>query len=205
MRKMMHYRIRICPFERLISHVAPGASVLDIGCGAGLFLALLAGTVPEIAGVGFDSSVPAIDTAVKMAEKAKLSGLRADLRFIRLDVAEAWPRGLFDVVSLIDVLHHVPPASQKDVFQKATQKVKPGGLLIYKDMAAHPVFHASMNRLHDLVLARQWIHYVPIHSADHWAAASGFNLAHAEELSRFWYRHDLRVYRRPVNPASTPG
>jgi protein-L-isoaspartate O-methyltransferase len=52
MRKMMHYRIRICPFECLVPHIPPRASVLDVGCGAGLFLALLAGAVPGVVGVG---------------------------------------------------------------------------------------------------------------------------------------------------------
>jgi 2-polyprenyl-3-methyl-5-hydroxy-6-metoxy-1,4-benzoquinol methylase len=200
MRKMMHYRIRICPFERLVPHVAPRASVLDVGCGAGLFLALLAGMVPEVVGVGFDSSRPAIDTAVRMAKQVKLSGLEADLRFIRLDVAEPWPAGLYDVVSLVDVLHHVPPAHQKSVVERATRKVKPGGLLLYKDMANRPTLHASMNRLHDLLLARQWIHYLPIRSVDDWVTEFGFALAHAEVTSRLWYRHELRIYRKPTNP-----
>ena len=189
MRKMMHYRVRICPFERLLPHVAPGSSVLDAGCGAGLFLALLAGTVPEIRGVGFDASGPAIDMAESMAKR-----VRADLRFIRLDVAEPWPEGRFDVVSLVDVLHHVPASEQKRVVEQAIEKVKPGGVLLYKDMANHPALPALMNRLHDLIVARQWIHYVPIRKVDEWAKECGLIRTHAEEMTRLWYRHELRVY-----------
>jgi 2-polyprenyl-3-methyl-5-hydroxy-6-metoxy-1,4-benzoquinol methylase len=197
-RQTMHHRIVICPFERLIPHVASGASVLDVGCGAGLFLALLAGALPEVAGVGFDSSRTAIETAVRMTERIKLSGLRAELRFIQLDVAEPWPAGLFDVVSLVDVLHHVPRAHQKSVVERAARKVKPGGVLIYKDMGNRPAFHAWMNRLHDLLMARQWIHYVPIRHVDEWAEESGLALAHAEAISRLWYRHELRIYNRRI-------
>jgi SAM-dependent methyltransferase len=196
MRKMMHYRIAICPFERLVRLVAAGSSVLDIGCGAGLFLALLAGAVPDLKGIGFDSSELAIETATRMAEQAKRLGSRATLRFIRLDVAEPWPEGLFDVVSLVDVLHHIPPTDQKSVFQRATERVKVGGVLLYKDMANRPVFHAGMNRLHDLLLARQWIHYAPINKVDQWAAELDLTLSHAETHSRFWYRHDLRIYNK---------
>jgi SAM-dependent methyltransferase len=199
-RKIMHHRIRICPFERLIPHVAPSSSVLDVGSGAGLFLALLASAVPRVAGVGFDSSGPAIDAAVRMTERLKRLGLGADLRFMQLDAAGPWPEGLFDVVSLLDVLHHVSPAHQKNVIEKATKKVKPGGVLLYKDMANNPAFHASMNRLHDLLVARQWIHYVPVGYVDDWAAEFGLSLVHAEAISRLWYRHELRIYRRPQNP-----
>ncbi len=197
MRKMMHYRILICPFERLIPNVAPGASVLDVGCGAGLFLALLAGAVPDVAGVGFDSSRQAIDAAVQMTEQVKRSGLRAELRFLQLDVGEAWPDGHFDVVSLVDVLHHIPPEHQKSVVERATEKVKPGGMLLYKDMANRPSFHAWMNRLHDLIVARQWIHYLPVRRVDGWAEEFGLALAHAETMSRLWYRHELRIFRKP--------
>jgi len=199
MRKMMHYRIRICPFERLIPHVASRASVLDVGCGSGLFLALLSAAVPDVAGVGFDSSRPAIAMAGRVAEQVRLSGLRAELRFVRLDIVESWPAGLFDVVSLVDVLHHIPPAHQKSVIERATKKVKPGGVLLYKDMANRPAFQAGMNRLHDLLLARQWIHYLPIRCVDEWAAEFGLALTHAEAISRLWYRHELRIYRKPPN------
>lgn len=197
MRKMMHYRIRICPFERILYHVPSGASVLDVGCGAGLFLALLAGTVPDLTGIGFDSSGPAIKTAERMSEEVRRMGLRSALQFLRLDVAEPWPSGTFDVVSLVDVLHHVRPEHQKSVFERASKHVKANGILLYKDMANQPVFHAGMNRLHDLLLARQWIHYVPIHHVDEWARELGLTISHAEGMTRFWYRHELRVYRRP--------
>ena len=44
----------------------------------------------------------------------------------------------------------------------ACDRVRLGGLLIYKDTASAPAWAAWVNRLHDLVLARQWIHYAPI-------------------------------------------
>ncbi len=192
MRKMMHHRIRICPFERLLPHVPGGASVLDIGCGAGLLLALLASTRPGITGVGFDASPAAIETAQLMLKRIK-----PGLRFLRLAKDEPWPEGLFDVVCMVDVLHHVPPASQRAVVRQAAAKVKPGGMLLYKDMANHPWFSATMNRLHDLLIARDWIHYVPVNSVEEWAAELALVRTHAETFSRLWYCHDLRIFRRP--------
>lgn len=196
MRNLMRYRIYICPFERLVPIVPSGSSLLDIGCGAGLFLALLAGSLDEISATGFDTSDVAIKTAESMATRARASGLAARLRFCRLDVAAPWPIGSFDVVSLIDVMHHIPIAHQHDVFCKAVETLQPGGLLLYKDMADHPFFYALMNRLHDLVMARQWIHYVPIRQIDSWAAALKLQPVRAECATRLWYRHDIRVYRK---------
>jgi 2-polyprenyl-3-methyl-5-hydroxy-6-metoxy-1,4-benzoquinol methylase len=198
MRKLMHYRIRICPFGQLLAAVPPYSTVLDVGCGAGLFLALLAGTVEDIQGVGFDSSGVAIATARYMEQRVRELGLRAQLRFERLDATDPWPEGTFDIVSLVDVLHHVPRNAQKTVFETAVSKVNPGGLLIYKDMAERPLFHAWMNRLHDLVLARQWIHYVPAATADRWASACGLEVAFRGSATLLWYQHDLRLYKKPL-------
>jgi 2-polyprenyl-3-methyl-5-hydroxy-6-metoxy-1,4-benzoquinol methylase len=198
MRKLMHYRIRICPFERLVSFVPPRSSVLDVGCGAGLFLALLAGTVEDIEGVGFDTSGVAIKTAKHMGERVRESGLRAQLRFEQWDATAPWPAGSFDVVSIVDVMHHVPPDHQRSALETAASKVNPGGILLYKDMADRPALHAGMNRLHDLVLARQWIRYVPIATADQWARDCGLEVEHRESATRLWYQHDLRVYRKPL-------
>ena len=54
-----------------------------------------------------------------------------------------------------------------------------------------------MNRLHDLVLARQWINYVPVGTADEWARELGFVADQKESISRLCVnQHDLRIYRR---------
>jgi hypothetical protein len=81
----------------------------------------------------------------------------------------------------------------------AVEKVKPGGMLLYKDMAQKPFFPAAMNRLHDLVLARQWIHYVPIRQVEEWAREAGLTITHSGAFSRLWYRHDLRIFSKPAS------
>jgi 2-polyprenyl-3-methyl-5-hydroxy-6-metoxy-1,4-benzoquinol methylase len=197
-RKMMHFRIRICPYERLVVCVPANSSVLDVGCGGGLLLALLACCGRLGSGVGFDASGPAIQTARRMQEKLQEFNKSAPLRFLHLNVGDPWPAGQFDVVSLIDVLHHISPANQRAVFETAADKVKPGGLLLYKDMADHPFAPALLNRLHDLALARQWIHYVPANKVESWAAEARLVSAHSEAASRLWYRHYLRVFKKEI-------
>jgi len=167
--------------------------VLDVGCGAGLFLGLLASCGRGIRGVGFDVSPGAIATAKQMAER-----FNGQLQFHRLDVDEPWPRETFDVVSIIDVTHHVPPARQRRMIATAASHVAPGGVLLYKDMCRRPRWRAAANRLHDLLLARQWIHYLPVESVEHWAAEEGLGLEHEERIDMLWYGHELRVFRRAM-------
>jgi 2-polyprenyl-3-methyl-5-hydroxy-6-metoxy-1,4-benzoquinol methylase len=192
----MGLRPYICPFHRLIELVPVGASVLDVGCGCGLFLGLLAATGREPRGVGFDVSDAAIPMARHMAHRLRESDINADLRFERIDVNDAWPDGPYDVVSIIDVLHHVPPGRQRSVFDSAVDSVRADGLLIYKDVGPRPLWRAWANRLHDLVVAKEWVHLLWADTVKAWGQERGLTLLHSERINTLWYGHDLLLFRR---------
>lgn len=201
-RLLQHHRPRICPFERLLAHVPTGSRVLDVGCGGGLLLGLLAAagrlsTEPGRASIGFDSSRGAIDTADAMLDAWRARrGSPAPIEFRCLGVEEPWPEGAFDCVTIVDVMHHVPPAHQRSTIQLAATHVRPGGVLLYKDMCRRPRWRAWANRLHDLALARQWIHYADVRDVESWARDAGLALIASEDHARLWYGHELRVFRR---------
>jgi 2-polyprenyl-3-methyl-5-hydroxy-6-metoxy-1,4-benzoquinol methylase len=194
-RSMQHWRPFICPFGLLVELVPPGARVLDVGCGAGLFLGTLALDRRIAGGVGFDSSAPAI--ALAQAMTRHLPGNHG-VMFHHLSAVEDWPCGTFDAVSLIDVMHHVPPVHQAGVFAAAADHVVPGGVLIYKDIAPTPHWRALANRLHDLVLARQWVHYTAADGIEDWGREHGMALEFRRRIDMLWYGHDLAVFRRPA-------
>src|SRR5262249_20117697 len=177
------YRPFICPFEELIARVPVGSHVLDVGCGNGLFLGLLRLTRRIAFGHGFDGSPQAIAVARQMAARVERSGISAgSLIFEHRGVTGVSPGGQFDVVSIVDVMHHVLPASQQGLLKLAVCRIKPGGLLLYKDMACQPQWRAMANRLHDLLLAHQCIHYVPIAEVKGWATDAGLELIEARTI-----------------------
>lgn len=187
----------ICPFHSLIELVPQGASVLDIGCGSGLFASLLAYFGHAKIIHGFDASQSAIETAKTMLSKNTL--LTKKLMFEYRDARKELPEGIFDVVSMIDVLHHVPPDAQAAVIKAASARVAPGGILLYKDMVKKPRWRALANRLHDLVLAREWINYASLNEVKEWAISSGLKETDAGACNMLWYGHEWIVMQRPIN------
>jgi 2-polyprenyl-3-methyl-5-hydroxy-6-metoxy-1,4-benzoquinol methylase len=190
-------RPHICPYDVLIPIVRDGMSVLDIGCGAGLFLALLVRSGRRIRGWGLDRSTAAIAMAKSMRERRLSDEERGRLEFSITAGETDWPERKFDLVSMIDILHHAPPYRQGDLLRAAAARVAPGGALLYKDMAPRPLWRALMNRLHDLILAREWIHHMPVAQVERIAGECGLRLARAESIHRIWYAHELRLFRAP--------
>ncbi|MEM8758627.1 MAG: class I SAM-dependent methyltransferase [Planctomycetota bacterium] len=194
---MQRYRPYICPFELMLGQVPAGSRVLDIGCGGGLFLMLLSMSgrldAAEGASVGFDVSHAAIGKAVQAAEKMGVT----NAAFRQLDVIAPWPEGPFDVASIVDVLHHVPPAAQRSVIEQAAAAVGPGGVVVYKDMCKKPMWRACANRMHDLVMARDWIRYVPIGRVAGWFDELGMRVIERGATGRYWYGHEWIVAQKP--------
>lgn len=199
-RFIQHHRHRICPIHAVANQVPPGSRVLDIGCGGGLLVAVLAASGRITNARAIDASKPAIDLAHAMTPRLKDLAPGVAISFEHRTVQEGLPDDRYDAVLLIDVLYHVPPEAQETAFRHAAARVRPGGLFIYKDMADRPLWAASMNKLHDLVMARQWINYVPVESAEAWAASEGLTPHHRKDTRMLWYAHELRVFQRPTSP-----
>lgn len=193
-RAMQHWRPFICPFDLVMQEVPPGSFVLDIACGGGLLLGALAATRRICGGVGFDFSRDAIRVAAAMTESLDCGGR---LEFLHLSVMDPWPEGPFTAVTLIDVMHHVPVVSQHEVLRKAARVLPTGSRLIYKDIAPRPRWRACANTVHDLILARQWAHYVPMPTVIEWARAEGLDLLRSYQRNRLWYGHQFAVFVRP--------
>jgi len=124
----------------LLGHVLPlvpglrsalesGIDVLDVGCGSGRALHLLARSFPKSRFTGFDFSPEAIARARQDAAVTGLANLRFELR----DLAEVTHDAAFDLVLAFDTIHDLArPAAALAAIARA---LRPGGAFLMQDVA----------------------------------------------------------------------
>lgn len=191
----LHQSLRpyVAAFASVLQSVPAGSRVMDIGCGAGLLLNLLAARCHIAEGFGFDASGKAIAAADAARRGA---GLDPSLRFERRDAGSGLPDGQWSVVTLIDVMHHIPKDQQRHLIQALTSHVTPGGRLIIRDPVRHPLWRNLANMLHDIVFARQIVHARDPEEIEAWLADSGLTLVRKSRADALWYGYWLLVYDR---------
>ncbi|MEA5360557.1 class I SAM-dependent methyltransferase [Amycolatopsis sp., V23-08] len=122
-----HYRNppaeRVNPLLAEVAGPLPAGTALDLGCGSGgdaLWLARRGWRVTAA-----DLASPAIESL-----RQRTGGL--PVTPVRIDLAEAFPDGTFDLVSA-QYLHTPFPLARERVLRRATDALRPGGLLLVVD------------------------------------------------------------------------
>ncbi len=184
-RLLMAWRPLICPYHILMEYIPPGSSVLDIGCGMGLWLLLLSrfGRLSKGIGVEIDSKKVKIANSIKTPED--------NLEFLQFGKEDKWPEGLYDCVTMIDVLHHILPNQQKTFLAKIkeidTKKI------IFKDIDPQAKIKCAMNSLHDMLLSRQLPRYCDKEKVAACFKQLGFTIKYMGRHDMLWYSHYIIV------------
>lgn len=117
----------------LRSRLHQGIDVLDIGCGTGHVLNLLARAFPHSTFHGYDVAAEAIALARSQAETMRLS----NVTFVTRDAAALPSEPRFDLIIALDAIHHQhAPAA---VLRRIHQALAPGGifLMVEHDFSSH--------------------------------------------------------------------
>lgn len=126
--KLRTYQRWYCgtPYEYIEQTVPGEGSVIDLGCGWGMFANLLALKSPrrEVYGIDLDEK--------KIRWARKTVGDRENIQFDVRDLASVELETV-DAIVLYDVLHHLEEAVQFKVLKECYEKLSPGGRLILKE------------------------------------------------------------------------
>src|SRR5919197_200798 len=108
----------------LLRNLAPTGRLLDFGCGTGEFLRALRRSRAPLELVGCDVSAGMLATARRRWDAGPLPALHA-VAAGRLPFADAE----FDVVTVMCVFHHVPPAERPGIVRELLRVLRPGGVV----------------------------------------------------------------------------
>lgn len=156
------YREVVRRLEDLGSPVPAADRLVDLGCGRGLALALLASRGRELIGVEGNARIAAV------ARQA----LGEEARIETADICE-WTPPPARVVLLLDVLHYLPMAAQQPLVRRAAASLDPGGLLLVReaDRAGGARFLATRGAERLMALLRgHWRQRFAYRSAAEWVA-----------------------------------
>ena len=129
-----------------IENLSPGATVIDIGCGAGMDLLLAAKAVgPRGRAVG-------IDMTESMRRKAEIAAVEAGLSNVELRHGDALElpveNGSADFVISNGVLNLTP--DKRRAFSEVLRVLRPGGRFLYADIVVAAELPESIRRDIDL-------------------------------------------------------
>lgn len=193
LRKLISARPYVCPFEDIERHIPSNAKVLDVGCGNGALLAILLASGRISEAVGCDVHEGALASARKAAERAGNAGC---VSFLKIGDFEALPADRFDVVTMVDVLHHVPEGERVKAVDEAIKRVGTGGIFLFKDMVESPFWRRLAHNIDDLIFSGEWVRQVKTAEVEAHVKAAGFVLVESLEIPRIFYGNTLRVFRR---------
>jgi ubiquinone/menaquinone biosynthesis C-methylase UbiE len=184
---------RRATFEAFISAsgLQPGQRVLDVGCGTGYFVRLLA----EAVGPG--GTVVGIDPDPTMVAYASGKARHLPNSKFQIDRAESlhFPDEHFDLVVSSLVMHHVPPDLHARVLREMSRVLRPGGTLFIAD--AQTPSHGLGWRLLLLITGHnRMVRQVP--DLERLAAQAEFSEIRSGEAPLPWLR-----YARAVKPAQS--
>ncbi len=177
-----------------IGQYLPGeGSVLDIGCGFGLFSLYYAQLLPEASFRGVDLNARRIALAAAAARRLGLVNAAYAVGDARGYRAE----GEYAAAYMLDIVHHIPPETVEPLLFELYRAIRPGGRLIVKDVDTQPAYKRWFTHALDLVMSpRGVIHYWPAGELQDLLRRIGFRVYRHLMVDILPYPHVLFVCHR---------
>ena len=123
----------------LIERLEAGIDVLDMGCGEGVAILMMARRFPRSRFMGLDFAADAIATATAEAERARLTNARFEAR----DAASFSAPASFDFITAFDAIHD--QAAPRRVLRGIRDALRSDGVFLMVDIAASSLLERNLD------------------------------------------------------------
>lgn len=203
--KYVEGKFRHDPVYRQIASLCPlPMPILDVGCGRGQTLLLVAAMQSHARGIGVDWSAEKIEIARRAAAATDR------FEFEVADAASWHPPSGAGTVLLVDLLHYLPAPSQDEILRRAARALSSGGALYIRDVDAGAGPRAWVSR------AQEWVGrliglnhgatlcFRPMAEIVEVIASEGLVTREVPVLTGLPFGNVLIEARRPPDPATAP-
>ena len=125
--------------------------VLEIGCGFGLFGCYFAAKNPRLRYHGIDLNAGRIAMANRAAKRLNLENITFEAGDAGGDLRL---EDQYDVVIMMDLVHHIPDDAKHRLFSSIQSKLKPDGRIVIKDIARKPAFKLFFTWVLDVLMTK---------------------------------------------------
>jgi len=181
----------IIPFEIVEKHVPKKGNIVDIGCGFGIFANYLALQSSNRNVIGIDYNEKRISTAkINYCSSPNLNFFCGDITNTELPNT--------DVITAIDVLHHIPTEDLQDKFLKTCYSaLNNNGKLIIKDVDTKPKWKYIFNFIHDFLMTKgEPVLYQDQKTVNKLLKQIGFEVEKILKIGNYPYAHILYVAKK---------
>lgn len=196
---MTVYRPRILPCDVLLRLIPDQTSIYDIGCGGGVLLSLIARYRNPTRLAGHDIEPAPLAAAQTLLQQAAGVAVPIDLRLLTPETPLACSG--YHYVTVVDVLHHLP-TDLPQWLRQLYRAMDEDATVVIKDIDGGSLWHFA-NKVHDLVIARQFSHEPKPDTVTTLLQETGFEILQSGSRRILWYPHFWIVARKPARNRST--
>jgi len=146
-RMFLRGRICLCPIGVVARELPIAGRILDIGCGHGLFPALLASGSSQRVIVGCDPSEG------KIAVARRSTRAFPNITYIQGSVLDL-NDGPYDAITIVDVLYLLPDDLKRKILAHARKLINPDGLLLLKTNDTQPRWKFAVVRFEEWLMVK---------------------------------------------------